>query len=322
MIIHQELALSPFLSIAENIFLGNEQSKGGFIDWNKTNLDGRRAAAARRPEGQPGHQDRRHRCRQAAARRDREGALEGGEAPHPRRAHRRAERRRLRAPARAHPLAAGRGHDGDHHQPQAQRDQGDRGQGHDHPRRQDHRDARHAGRRRVRGPDHPRDGRPRPVEPVPRAREPRHRRGTAADRGLDRPPPARLVARDHPPGQPQRPRRRGRRHRRAHGRRPHRARDERLRPVLRHRHQRHRLQARHPDQDAHRLAGDRQRHRLRHRGPQALRPEPDRRHQAEHLRLGTRQARQLGLRERLARRPRSRRSSSRASTSRRRTSTS
>jgi len=37
-IIHQELALSPFLSIAENIFLGNEQSKGGFIDWNKTNL--------------------------------------------------------------------------------------------------------------------------------------------------------------------------------------------------------------------------------------------------------------------------------------------
>ncbi|KPG76586.1 multiple monosaccharide ABC transporter ATP-binding protein [Frigoribacterium sp. RIT-PI-h] len=38
-IIHQELALSPFLSIAENIFLGNEQSKNGFIDWNKTNLD-------------------------------------------------------------------------------------------------------------------------------------------------------------------------------------------------------------------------------------------------------------------------------------------
>ncbi|WIB76727.1 sugar ABC transporter ATP-binding protein [Curtobacterium sp. MCPF17_002] len=37
-IIHQELALSPFLSIAENIFLGNERSKGGFIDWNKTNL--------------------------------------------------------------------------------------------------------------------------------------------------------------------------------------------------------------------------------------------------------------------------------------------
>ncbi|GAA4663643.1 multiple monosaccharide ABC transporter ATP-binding protein [Frondihabitans cladoniiphilus] len=38
-IIHQELALSPFLSIAENIFLGNERSKRGFIDWNATNLE-------------------------------------------------------------------------------------------------------------------------------------------------------------------------------------------------------------------------------------------------------------------------------------------
>lgn len=38
-IIHQELALSPFLSIAENIFLGNELSKNGFVDWNKTNLE-------------------------------------------------------------------------------------------------------------------------------------------------------------------------------------------------------------------------------------------------------------------------------------------
>ncbi|SEB41888.1 monosaccharide ABC transporter ATP-binding protein, CUT2 family [Paramicrobacterium humi] len=37
-IIHQELALSPYLSIAENIFLGNEQRGiGGLIDWNKTN---------------------------------------------------------------------------------------------------------------------------------------------------------------------------------------------------------------------------------------------------------------------------------------------
>jgi putative multiple sugar transport system ATP-binding protein len=37
-IIHQELALSPYLSIAENIFLGNEQrSARGVIDWNRTN---------------------------------------------------------------------------------------------------------------------------------------------------------------------------------------------------------------------------------------------------------------------------------------------
>ncbi len=35
-IIHQELALVPDLSIAENIFLGNEQAVTGIIDWNKT----------------------------------------------------------------------------------------------------------------------------------------------------------------------------------------------------------------------------------------------------------------------------------------------
>ena len=35
-IIHQELALVPYLSIAENMFLGNEQSKKGVINWNKT----------------------------------------------------------------------------------------------------------------------------------------------------------------------------------------------------------------------------------------------------------------------------------------------
>jgi len=34
-----ELALSPYLSIAENIFLGNEQAKGGVIDWNRTNAE-------------------------------------------------------------------------------------------------------------------------------------------------------------------------------------------------------------------------------------------------------------------------------------------
>ncbi|MCR2791578.1 sugar ABC transporter ATP-binding protein [Microbacterium sp. zg.Y625] len=38
-IIHQELALSPHLSIAENIFLGNERTSRGLIDWNKTNFD-------------------------------------------------------------------------------------------------------------------------------------------------------------------------------------------------------------------------------------------------------------------------------------------
>ena len=36
-IIHQELALVPLLSIAENLFLGNENAKGGVIDWRETN---------------------------------------------------------------------------------------------------------------------------------------------------------------------------------------------------------------------------------------------------------------------------------------------
>lgn len=38
-IIHQELALSPFLSIAENIFIGNERSRNGVIDWNVTRAE-------------------------------------------------------------------------------------------------------------------------------------------------------------------------------------------------------------------------------------------------------------------------------------------
>ncbi len=39
-IIHQELALSPYLSVAENIFLGNERAdRAGLIDWNRTNAD-------------------------------------------------------------------------------------------------------------------------------------------------------------------------------------------------------------------------------------------------------------------------------------------
>ncbi|WP_158971379.1 multiple monosaccharide ABC transporter ATP-binding protein [Chachezhania sediminis] len=41
-IIHQELALVPLLSVGENIFLGNECARGGIIDWHETN---RRARA-------------------------------------------------------------------------------------------------------------------------------------------------------------------------------------------------------------------------------------------------------------------------------------
>ncbi|SDO35147.1 putative multiple sugar transport system ATP-binding protein [Lentzea jiangxiensis] len=36
-IIHQELALCGQLSVAENLFLGNERARRGLIDWNRTN---------------------------------------------------------------------------------------------------------------------------------------------------------------------------------------------------------------------------------------------------------------------------------------------
>ena len=35
-IIHQELALVPQLSVAENMFLGNEVARGGVIDWKRS----------------------------------------------------------------------------------------------------------------------------------------------------------------------------------------------------------------------------------------------------------------------------------------------
>jgi putative multiple sugar transport system ATP-binding protein len=38
-IIHQELALSPYLSIGENIFLGNERARRSIINWDKTYSD-------------------------------------------------------------------------------------------------------------------------------------------------------------------------------------------------------------------------------------------------------------------------------------------
>ncbi|MCL1870515.1 MAG: sugar ABC transporter ATP-binding protein [Promicromonosporaceae bacterium] len=38
-IIHQELALSPFLTIAENIFIGNERARRGWISWTRTETE-------------------------------------------------------------------------------------------------------------------------------------------------------------------------------------------------------------------------------------------------------------------------------------------
>jgi len=44
-IIHQELALSPHLSIAENIFLNNEITHNGLINWNETNQEAQKLMA-------------------------------------------------------------------------------------------------------------------------------------------------------------------------------------------------------------------------------------------------------------------------------------
>ena len=41
-IIHQELALVPYMSIGENMFLGNEQGKKYAIDWDKTHAEATR----------------------------------------------------------------------------------------------------------------------------------------------------------------------------------------------------------------------------------------------------------------------------------------
>ena len=79
-----------------------------------------------------------------------------------------------------------------------------------------------------------------------------------------------------------RPQGRGGRHCRADGRRPHRIRDERVRPLLWPPH--HRRGAAQGQADR-RLVGGQgggARHCLRHRGPQDLRPQPDRPYQAQH----------------------------------------
>lgn len=45
-IIHQELALSPYLSVAENMFMGNERLKyKGVIDWNQTRNEAKKMLA-------------------------------------------------------------------------------------------------------------------------------------------------------------------------------------------------------------------------------------------------------------------------------------
>ena len=87
-IIHQELALVPMLSIAENIFLGNEHARYGIIDWDANEARTRallKKVGLSEDPNDPHHQYRR---RQAATGRNRQGAEQGSPAADPRRADR------------------------------------------------------------------------------------------------------------------------------------------------------------------------------------------------------------------------------------------
>ena len=213
-IIHQELALIPLLSITENIFLGNEDAKRGVIDWHDAR---KRAVELLARVGLDENPD--------TIIRDigigKQQLVEIAKAlskdvkllilDEPTAALNEDDCQHLLEPARrpARPR-----HHLDHDQPQAQRDRADRRRHHDHPRRPDHRDAPGERRRRRRGPDHPRHGRPRPRPPLPAARV-RPRRGAPRDPRLDRHAPRRPAPRRRRQRQPHGAPRRDRRARRA-----------------------------------------------------------------------------------------------------------
>ena len=140
----------------------------------------------------------------------------------------------------------------------------DRRRDHDHPRRPADRDAQRQGRRRRRGPHHPRHGRSDARESLPRA-HPEHRRGPPRGARLDRSAPADTR-------QARRARTRASQCvageivglRRPDGRRAHRAGDEHLRPLVRHVRVGRDVQGRPRDPRAHRVRRDRQRPRVRH----------------------------------------------------------
>jgi putative multiple sugar transport system ATP-binding protein len=94
-IIHQELALVPLLSIAENIFLGNEVATNGVIDWPQTFSRTQELLDKVGLREAPTTLHHQYRRRQAAAGRNRQGAVEEGAAADPRRADRLAQRRRI-----------------------------------------------------------------------------------------------------------------------------------------------------------------------------------------------------------------------------------
>ena len=102
-IIHQELALVPHLSITENIFLANEQATRGVINWSKSHAKAIELLKKVGLHETPGHEDLPPGRGQAAAGRDREGPVQERRAADPRRAHVLAQRERLPGAAPAAP---------------------------------------------------------------------------------------------------------------------------------------------------------------------------------------------------------------------------
>ena len=90
-IVHQELALVPLLSVMENLFLGHERARFGVVDRKAQRELGRQALAK---VGLDVDLTRRSnaRRRQAAADRDRQGPASRRAPLDPRRAHRQPER--------------------------------------------------------------------------------------------------------------------------------------------------------------------------------------------------------------------------------------
>ena len=104
-IIHQELALIPYLSIGENIFLRNERARNQVIDWDRTYTEADKLLELVGLKQKLAGGDQGHQRRAAAAGGDRQGAVQEREAADPGRADGLAERGRLREPAQAPPGA-------------------------------------------------------------------------------------------------------------------------------------------------------------------------------------------------------------------------
>ena len=144
----------------------------------------RRAAETCRAEGKPEGAHHQSRPRQAAARRDRQGPVQGGQAPHSRRADLIAERDGFGGAPRPASRIQGTRHRLDHDLPQAERDRPRRRFHHGAARRRLGLDARLRGRPGLRGRHHPRHGRPLHRGSLPAA-NPEDRRDGLSGEELD-----------------------------------------------------------------------------------------------------------------------------------------